>query len=257
MLSRAAAFLQVGMITMGISTATWLAVFSAMILLAPFIDATQGMTVHQVAAFCSLCATLMIARSPASAIAVLQETGGKGAFCSLTLAVVIVKDVVTIVAFSLNIEISRALFASGASAHLTLGTLVDPFVSVVVAMALGAAGSWVVSAASRRLSGALRSRAAAPYVKSAVILALSMSVFEAAAFFDAEPLLACAVTGLLATNTLCGLLHLACHSTCCRNWLPSQRLTNVRHLLLFVAEVDASFKFAIQHHSHRAHQHCS
>jgi hypothetical protein len=200
---------QVTAITLGISVATWLAVFTAALLLSPYISATKGMSPLQVAAFCSLCATLMIARSPASAIAVLQEAGGKGAFCALVLAVVIVKDVVTIVAFSLNIEIARSLFAKGAAAHLTIATLLEPFVSVVIAMALGAAGSWVAVVSLRRISAVMRHHSAAPYIRNVMILVLATLVFEAAAFFDAEPLLACAVAGLIATNTLCASTHCA------------------------------------------------
>ena len=195
--------MQVTALTLSISLFTWAAIFSVMLALVQFMPVTEGMTLHQVLAFCSLCATLMIARSPASAIAVLQESGGKGAFCSLVLAVIIVKDVVTIVAFSLNIEIARALFASGAGLHLTAATLLDPFVSVVVAVTLGGAGSWVVAATMHLLSGTLRHSAAGPYARNALLLALAMLVFEAAAYFDAEPLLACAVAGLVATNTLC------------------------------------------------------
>lgn len=71
--------------------ATWLAVGAAVVALLPYMHATAGMTPSQLLAFCSLAGTLMVARSPASAIAVLQETGGKGSFCSLVLAVVIVK----------------------------------------------------------------------------------------------------------------------------------------------------------------------
>ena len=44
-----------------------------------------------------------------SKIAVLKEVEGKGPFCSLVMAVVVVKDVVVIVAFALNIELIRAV----------------------------------------------------------------------------------------------------------------------------------------------------
>ena len=42
-------------------------------------------------------------------IAVLKEVEGKGPFCSLVMAVVVVKDVIVIVAFALNIELIRAV----------------------------------------------------------------------------------------------------------------------------------------------------
>jgi hypothetical protein len=40
---------------------------------------------------------------------VLKEVEGKGPFCSLVMAVVVVKDVIVIVAFALNIELIRAV----------------------------------------------------------------------------------------------------------------------------------------------------
>lgn len=42
-------------------------------------------------------------------IAVLKEVDGKGPFCSLVMAVVVVKDVVVIMGFALNLEIIRVV----------------------------------------------------------------------------------------------------------------------------------------------------
>lgn len=40
-------------------------------------------------------------------IAVVKETGGKGPYCSLILAVVVMKDVLVFVCFALNVEFAR------------------------------------------------------------------------------------------------------------------------------------------------------
>lgn len=42
-------------------------------------------------------------------IAVLKETGGKGPYCSLVLAVVVMKDVLVFVCFALNLEFVRVV----------------------------------------------------------------------------------------------------------------------------------------------------
>ncbi len=42
-------------------------------------------------------------------IAVLKETEGKGPYCSLVMAVVVVKDVLLFVTFAVNIELARAV----------------------------------------------------------------------------------------------------------------------------------------------------
>lgn len=204
---------QVICITAGITAATWLAVVAVMLPMARYLSSMAHLSTAQILAFCSLCATLMVARSPASAIAVLQETGGKGAFCSLVLAVVIVKDVVTIVAFSLNIELSRSMLASGRGSF-SLYTLVEPFASLVVAATLGALGSWVVTGVVHRLEPVVHKRAWAVHVRHAALVVLSTCIFEVAAYLRAEPLLACAVTGLLSTNMLCAAAACAACSAC-------------------------------------------
>lgn len=172
-----------------------------MLALAPYVPFTSDMTPQQLYVVCSLCATLMIARSPASAIAVLQESGGKGPFCSLVLTVVIVKDVLTIVLFSINIELARVLFTPGIP-HFSLMAFTKPLISVLVAISLGAASSYVMDAAMRTV-GSLNK---APRISRMVVAVVgAFLTFEAAAQLDAEPLLACAISGLLSANRKCVL----------------------------------------------------
>ncbi len=51
----------------------------------------------------------MHAHHAAAQIAVLKEVDGKGPFCGLVMAVVVVKDVVVIMAFALNLELIHAV----------------------------------------------------------------------------------------------------------------------------------------------------
>ena len=63
---------------------------------------------------------------PVMQMAVLKETDGRGPFSSLTMAVVIVKDVVVFVCFAINIEMAnvvRNLSQSYALGSLPCGTL--------------------------------------------------------------------------------------------------------------------------------------
>lgn len=175
-----------------------------MLALAPYIPFTASMTPQQLYVVCSMCATLMIARSPASAIAVLQESGGKGPFCSLVLTVVIVKDVLTIVLFSINIEMARVLFTPG-NPHFSVLAFTKPLVSVLVAISLGAASSYVMDAAMRTVVAVHK----VPRItRMAVAVVGAFLTFEAAAQLDAEPLLACAISGLLSANRLCAFSFL-------------------------------------------------
>ncbi len=77
-------------ITFGICLATWIACYTAfewMSTAFPFLPHEDS---PHLVAMASLGATLMMTRSPASAIAVLKEMEGTGPFCSLVMAVVVV-----------------------------------------------------------------------------------------------------------------------------------------------------------------------
>lgn len=65
-------------------------------------------------------------------MAVLKETDGRGPFASLTMAVVIVKDVVVFVCFAINIEMANVVrTTSTCPASLTLAC--TPFLADLVA----------------------------------------------------------------------------------------------------------------------------
>ena len=102
--------------TLAISTLSFLFVLlSVVLLLGPTsIAMLRGLSTWHAVAVGSLAGTLAIARSPASAIAVLHEMRGKGPFCSHVMAVTIVKDVLVVVAFALNME---AVALSGLAFH--------------------------------------------------------------------------------------------------------------------------------------------
>lgn len=55
-------------------------------------------------------------------IAVLKETDGKGTFCSLVMAVVVVKDVLLFAAFAVNVELARAVRFLGLAVGLGAGS---------------------------------------------------------------------------------------------------------------------------------------
>eukprot|EP00208_Stichococcus_sp_RCC1054_P002505 CAMPEP_0206145118 /NCGR_PEP_ID=MMETSP1473-20131121/26399_1 /ASSEMBLY_ACC=CAM_ASM_001109 /TAXON_ID=1461547 /ORGANISM="Stichococcus sp, Strain RCC1054" /LENGTH=252 /DNA_ID=CAMNT_0053541199 /DNA_START=549 /DNA_END=1303 /DNA_ORIENTATION=+ len=92
----------------------------------------------------SLAGTLACARSPASAIAVLRETEGQGPYCSLVMAVVVVKDVLVFVMFATNLEVASSVMhraSSGGLAHLA-----HPAVSLAMSATLGVAGGALAGA---------------------------------------------------------------------------------------------------------------
>mmetsp|Transcript_13973 Transcript_13973/g.24501 ORF Transcript_13973/g.24501 Transcript_13973/m.24501 type:complete len:455 (-) Transcript_13973:668-2032(-) len=159
-------------------------------------------------AICTLGATLMMTRSPASAIAVLKEVDGKGAFSSLVMAVVVVKDVVVIVIYALNMELIRAvILPPNLTSKLRMINLILPIVSTCLSMAVGAFGGLflgvVMRSRSPLLPSAVQSASAVdPHAryKMVVVLLVSTAVFQVAHFFEAEPLLACVTMGMVVVN---------------------------------------------------------
>ena len=65
----------------GICFFTYVSVYAVMYLVAPLVGPIEHLTSFQVHAFCSLAGCLMMARSPASAIAVLKVRGTAPAAC--------------------------------------------------------------------------------------------------------------------------------------------------------------------------------
>ena len=163
-----------------------------------------------------MAATLGVARSPASAIAVLREMEGKGPFCSLVMSVTVVKDVLVVVMFAVNLELvaaagldfSQAETDGGAQSAQSLtatGALVafmHPVFSVVTSVGLGvmagiALGQLLKPPRTRTMSNRPNLARAVRCVNS---LALSASSFWAAKSLGLEPLLLCVVAGALAAN---------------------------------------------------------
>jgi hypothetical protein len=68
------------------------------------IEFMQEMSTQQRLCVATMAGTVMVTRSPATAIAVLKEVDGRGPFCSVTLNVVILKDMFVIILYALNME---------------------------------------------------------------------------------------------------------------------------------------------------------
>lgn len=182
-------------------------------------------------AVASLAATLGVARSPASAIAVLREMEGRGPFCSLVMSVTVVKDVLVVVMFAINLELvalSGLDFGGGGGAGVEIGgdgakdavgssdaamdtaggghggggtmntlmAFMHPIVSVAISTVLGL------------LSGLLIGQLLKPATRPALnkilrptwILALAATLFAGSRTAGLEPLLVCVVAGAVAAN---------------------------------------------------------
>lgn len=84
---------------------TWVFVFTAFLAVGRRLAFLAELGPAHVVAVGSLVATLAVARSPASAIAILREMDARGPFCARVLEVTVVKDVVVVLLFALNLEL--------------------------------------------------------------------------------------------------------------------------------------------------------
>ena len=197
----------IGLVTAVIVFVTILGGTLAVFLLADFIPFMQGFPVSSQIAIALMAATIMVARSPSVAIALINEMRSRGPFTQLALGVTVISDVMVIVLFAISADIADAVL-TGVSINLSLLLLlaVELLLSVGVGIALSRGLLWVLN------------RKWQLWVKTAVILAVGYGVFVLSAWvrefthsnlpFEIllEPLLICMVASFVINNyTRCRL----------------------------------------------------
>ena len=174
----------------------------AVYFLADIIPFMREYSTAEKAAIATLFGVIFVARSPASAIAIVNEMRAKGPFTQTALGVTVLKDFFVIILFALTLEVAVAIF-EGTSINLTL-----------ILMLLGelTASFLVGLALARILILVLKSTPMRFYVKS-ILLILSgyliyvlhyyLSDYTLAHFghrISIEPLLVCIVASFVVTN---------------------------------------------------------
>jgi len=102
--------------------------------LADYIPFMQEMNVNSKLAVAILAATIFVARSPSSAIAIIREMRAKGPFTQTALGVTVIIDVLVIVLFSVTLTVALSLIR-GESFSLLL--LVDVALEIILAFGIG------------------------------------------------------------------------------------------------------------------------
>ena len=169
----------------------------------------------------SIVAVVAAARSPASAIAVLDEVGGRGSFCSLTLSVIVAKDVLVFVLFALLVGVMGVTPGMVGRIDADVEKLVDeitsptsrvnrdlrdvgdilaivltPIVQVGVALGVGYIGS-IAFVALLKLRLPTRQE---NILRPAALLLMAATVFTLTDHLNAEPMLANVTVGLMVAN---------------------------------------------------------
>ncbi len=170
-------------------------------LLADYIPFMDGLNSKNIIAVAILTGTIFVARSPSSAIAVINEMRAKGPFTQTALGVTVLKDVLVIILFTICFALSEALVKGYA---LEWGFLLLLIGELVLSFALG----YVIS----KIIQGILSLKITQAVKTILILVAGYSVYllshavhhssaEHLPFaVHIEPLLICIIGGLLVTN---------------------------------------------------------
>ena len=207
-------------------------VFLAFLVVGPRVAFLKELGTAHVALVGSLLGTLAIARSPASAIAVLREMDARGPFCQHVMAVTVAKDALVVALFALNVEFAALAnldFSPGSTAKETnvfaketnvfedtasvSRALLAPAVSVAAAVASGLALGAALGRAARPRSSSSPSTApraaeagnphsplAKRSLRAAAVALVAGGAFALASRARVEPLLLCVVAGATCAN---------------------------------------------------------
>jgi len=187
--------------TVGLMLVTFLAGYVAVMALGDWIPFMRDMPTASRVAVSLLVAVILVARSPSSAIAVINELRARGPFTQTALGVTVIMDVGVIVLFGVCSSVADALL-TGIGVEFMFAALLIGELSAALALgwALGTALRFVLA---RRWDGA---------VKTALILALGYSAFAFSSWLRhtthdrfgievlVEPLLVCMLASFIVTN---------------------------------------------------------
>lgn len=169
--------------------------------LSEYIPFMREMSSYSKIAVSILVATIFIARSPSSAIAVINEMRAKGPFTQMSIGVTVIKDVLVIVLFAICSSLSRTLIS---------GTEMDPtFLVVLLAELAVAFGLGLILDKVIKLIFSIRVHS---HIKGTLVLLVCYGVFYLSHWvnhastpwiengFHFEPLLTCIVASFMVTN---------------------------------------------------------
>ena len=131
-------------ITLGVTFVVWIGMTGAVLAVRPLVPFLADLDFTAALGVALLLGVWAANSSPDLTVAVMEETGSKGAFAEVILGVTIVKDVVVIVLFTLTLALVTPLIESGGgfdAAHVALDLLKE----VGGALAVGALLGWAFS----------------------------------------------------------------------------------------------------------------
>lgn len=192
-------------ITVGLVTVTFtLSVAVIFFVLSDHIPFMQSMNPASTLAVAVLIGAILVARSPSSAIAIINELRAKGPFTKTVLGVTVIMDVVVIFLFAFTTSLAEVLIANlGFDIKFVLLLAAEFVISIVIGYLIG------------KLLHAVLSLRTGRQIKTLIILAIGLGVFvfseQLKEFTHAnlpfeiflEPLLLCMIASFVVTNSSC------------------------------------------------------
>jgi Kef-type K+ transport system membrane component KefB/Trk K+ transport system NAD-binding subunit len=188
-------------ITVGLVLSTFSLGGLTIFMLTDFIPMINEMPLSGRIAVSLLAGSILVARSPSSAIAVIKELRAKGPFTQTALGVTVIMDGVVIVIFAINYSIADAML-NNTSTNLGFVVLLAAELSASLAIGVGLG----------KLLGFIASRKWDPTITSTLALMLGYGIFFASDFIRyytaanyasevlLEPLLICMIGGFHVAN---------------------------------------------------------
>ena len=194
-------FTSIRWVTFGLVVSTFTVGSLAVLMLADFIPFMRAMPATHRIAVAILAGAILVARSPSSAIAVVNELRAKGPFTKTVLGVTVTMDIVVIALFSVNSSIADALLTDLSFDLIFIILLASELLmSLVAGYALGKVLQFILSRPINRIlkTGMILLAGYGVFVLSALIRHVS---HEQLAFeVLLEPLLICMIGSFLTTN---------------------------------------------------------
>ncbi len=195
-------FKSITWVTASLVTVTFTFTSLAILFLSTYIPFMQDMSMGLKVAVAILGGAVMVARSPSSAIAIVNELRAKGPFTKTALGVTVIMDVVVILLFGLNSSIADALVTNlNFDISFILLLLFELFLSVGIGYTLFKIIQIFLASNLSRM------------IKSTLLLIFGYGVFPFSFFIRnfshdqwgleliVEPLLICMLAGFLITNS--------------------------------------------------------
>lgn len=188
-------------VTFGLVLSTFIIGSLTFFILSDFISFMLPMPVMNRIAVSILAGAILVARSPSSAIAIINELRAKGPFTKTVMGVIVITDVVVIVVFAINSSIADALLTGMSfNFYFIIFLFVELAISVLAGYLLGKTLKFILSITVSRA------------IKGSLILLAGYTVFILSAFLRnlshnqlpfeilLEPLLICMIGSFLVTN---------------------------------------------------------